>query len=365
MFHQTSKLSLVVLSLFLFSAQSISNEDFFRGRTFPLKSSFEKRLANDYGLGNEMDQLNINPDISIVGRNFGIKRYITTTNIDDSFGSPKGIKTEQRQECYCPCATSMRYAPVENNIKLLQSPALQSPAQSLRARLPTIRFTPRNINKVFHITHDPNLVPQSNLVQPTFCDFTKTSCNWMNDVHISSRFKYGYENYFKNKMWYIDTSDDVDRGTPFPIVEQKHIADDESFELDRRGTNVAQSMVGWGRLVSPYYRNDGNESDGCLLVQFEFVSEGRDTLTIIIQDSLNSRSILDYKHDRNNNVEESVLKKYVPFHVFGNPRFFLQFDYRTTFTDNHYGFKYFHFIYGSCAAFNTENQKKESYGAKY
>lgn len=187
----------------------------------------------------------------------------------------------------------------------------------------------------------------------------------MNDVHISSRFKYGYEEYFKTKLWFIDTSEDIDGGSSY--LEQKHIHNIDSFDPERRSMSGLDNVniAGWGRLVSPYYHNVANVSDACVMIHFEFISEGRDSLMIIIQDGLNSRSILDYKHDRANNLEESVLKKYVPFKVFGDARFFVQFNFRTTYNDNHYGFKYFHITFGGCSALSAEESNKDNYGTKY
>lgn len=160
------------------------------------------------------------------------------------------------------------------------------------------------------------------------CDFSQSNCNFENDHYDESRFRYGYNVYFKDKLWFIDHF--PQRRFPGPADQQR--------------------SHGWGRLMTPVYEVPRDAArDACMLIEFEFDSEGTDQLTVILQESDNSRTILDYMHERPGERDSLLLRKYVHFIVTGSTlRFFLQFTFDTTMPTSQYGLRTFELYWSLC-----------------
>ncbi|KAH9400061.1 hypothetical protein TYRP_001618 [Tyrophagus putrescentiae] len=164
------------------------------------------------------------------------------------------------------------------------------------------------------------------------CDFSKGKCDFENDHYEESRFRYGYNVFFRGKLWYIDH---------FP---------QRSFPGGSRGEQNQRRIHGWGRLMSPVYevpRDVGR--DACMLLEFEFDSEGSDHLTVILQESDNSRTILDHLHEQPDERDSMLLRKYVHFIVTGREiRFFIQFTFDTKQQSSQYGVRNFELYWEAC-----------------
>lgn len=164
------------------------------------------------------------------------------------------------------------------------------------------------------------------------CDFSKGKCDFENDHYEESRFRYGYNVFFRGKLWYIDH---------FP---------QRSFPGGSRGEQNQRRIHGWGRLMSPVYevpRDVGR--DACMLLEFEFDSEGSDHLTVILQESDNSRTILDHLHEQPDERDSMLLRKYVHFIVTGKEiRFFIQFTFDTKQQSSQYGVRNFELYWEAC-----------------
>lgn len=160
------------------------------------------------------------------------------------------------------------------------------------------------------------------------CDFGQSNCNFENDHYDESRFRYGYNVYFKDKLWFIDH---------FP---QRRFP----------GAGEQERSHGWGRLMTPVYEVPRDAArDACMLIEFEFDSEGTDQLTVILQESDNSRTILDYMHERPGERDSLLLRKYVHFILTGSSlRFFLQFTFDTNMPTSQYGLRTFELYWSLC-----------------
>ncbi|KAI2797316.1 hypothetical protein BLOT_011297 [Blomia tropicalis] len=163
-----------------------------------------------------------------------------------------------------------------------------------------------------------------NINSDIICNFAINDCAFENDYYDDSLFRYDYNEHFRSKLWFIDRS--------------------RSKRFINRG---------WGRLMSPTYDNAmvhvQSIVEACMLLEFEFDSEGTDQLIVSVQEADHTRTILDYMHQRPHDRESLLLRKYVGFTVTGPTiRIFVQLSYDTIIVDGQYGLRTLSVMFRKC-----------------